>query len=65
MLIRQRVEKELLEREQKKKKGVKSSESRSRCFGEKDIKDEGRCCGRGGGDGGVEAEIAEKKRDIR
>lgn len=34
------------------KKGVKSSRSRSRCFGEKDIKGEGRSCGGGNVDGG-------------
>lgn len=34
------------------KKGVKSSRSRSCCFGEKDIKDEGRSCGVGNVDGG-------------
>lgn len=52
-------EEELREREQRK--GVKSSRSRSRCFGEKDIKEEGRSCGGGnvdGGSGGRRTEIA-------
>lgn len=31
---------------------MKSSRSRSRCFGEKDIKDEGRSCGGGNVDEG-------------
>lgn len=33
------------------KEGVKSSGSWSQCFGEKDIKDEGRCCEGGNADG--------------
>lgn len=45
-----RKEEELREREQRK--GVKSSRNRSRCFGEKDIKDEGRSRGGGNVDGG-------------
>lgn len=42
-------EEELQEGEQRE--GVKSSESWSQCFGEKDIKDEGWCCEGGNMDG--------------